>query len=462
MTASIKQPKVATIRNDSSCIRLLSSNSPIPVTMNDVNGQNHHHHNQRSNNNQDSSINAATIEFEDPVKDLLLPDTTEAARCLYSWPNDLPPAVQPYSATVNDPFVLTRSEMDDLARSIRQDLIGVNHPVLDKAAAYFFDTSTMNMGSGGGKKKIRPMMVMMLLSRAMSDATTATATANNNSISSGTTSLSSSGNSSIFGQVHDWQRPDLPAAQRRLAELSEMIHAGTLFHDDVMNDTKDDNDETQQQQQQGQFGNKTAILAGDYFLARSSLSLARLHHTQVSEIMSTSIEHLARGAVMQEIDKTENNWSNSSSSAISTTGDDNDNADHISRQRLEYHLETIFYKTASLMAQTCRSAALLGDYSEKFIDASYRYGKHLGMAVQLVDDIITTTTTTSTATLDDDGPHYRQDHHLMERLARAHAEKAMDAALEISSPENSNNNNNSTVYRDALVHLAYQVAARTS
>jgi hexaprenyl-diphosphate synthase len=470
-----QQRKVAVRSNDGTTCsfhRLFSSYSSIPVMMNDVNGH-HHGHCKQNSDNQD--INTPTIAFEDPVQELLLADTEEPRY----WPN-LPPTVQPLS-TANDPFVLTRSEMDDLSRSIREDLIGVDHPVLHKAAAYFFDTTTNNTTG----MTIRPMMVMMLISRALSDA----AGASSSSSVSGT-SISSSSSSSVFGHVHDWQRPDLPAAQRRLAELSEMIHAGTLFHDDVTNDD-DPGNETQQHQISGMmssFGNKTAILAGDYFLARSSLSLARLQNTQVSEIMSTSIEHLARGQVMQ-IDRR---------TSISTTLNDGDNVNDPNTQRLLYYLNMVFYKSASLMAQTCRSAALLGDYSDDLVDASYRYGKHMGMAAHLVGDI---------AACLDAG---RQGLHMTgrplsidvlfsalelpqawdplldrkfakpgdvqeamallsssstrgvdraKRLAHAHAEKAVEAALNISS--SSTENSDISVYRDALVHLAYQVASRT-
>ena len=242
-----------------------------------------------------------------------------------------------------------------------------------------------------------------------------------------------------------------------------MIHAGTLFHDDVTDEHINPDGGTPQGQQSSMssFGNKTAILAGDYFLARSSLSLARLHNTQVSEIMSTSIEHLARGQVMQIEDNNDplTDWSSSNAATMTTYGKDDDLPNTTEQQqRLLNYLHKIFYKSASLLAHTCRSAALLGDYSEDLVDASYRYGKHLGMAAQLVDDIATTTLNNS--------PHEETMILLLashvgmkrvKRLTRAHAEKAIDAALEMASFTN----NNSAVYRDALVHLASQVAERT-
>jgi geranylgeranyl pyrophosphate synthase len=155
-------------------------------------------------------------------------------------------------------------------------------------------------------------------------------------------------------------------SQRRLAEITEMIHTASLFHDDVI-----DNADTRRGKPAAHraFGNKMAILAGDYLLARASICLARLRNVDVVECMSTVIEHLVRGEVLQIKD--------------SRTGV----AD------IEGYLRKNFYKTASLMAYSCKSAALLGagsgeDVSSEVVDAAYRYGKHIGVAFQLIDDAL--------------------------------------------------------------------------
>lgn len=117
---------------------------------------------------------------------------------------ELPPDV-----SAADPFALSKPELDSLSASIREDLLGTSHPVLNQAASYFFDKSA---DSG---KKIRPMMVM-LLSRALAD-----------SVANSPAKESPEGQ--LFTTPLDWQRPDLPQAQRRLAEISEMIHTASLF-----------------------------------------------------------------------------------------------------------------------------------------------------------------------------------------------------------------------------------------
>ncbi|CAN0294282.1 unnamed protein product, partial [Laminaria digitata] len=94
------------------------------------------------------------------------------------------------------------------------------------------------------------------------------------------------------------RRPDLysdtkmqNALQLRLAEITEMIHAASLFHDDVIDeaDTRRGVPSVNKV-----FGNKLAILAGDFLLARSSMSLARLRSLESVELMSAAIEHLVK------------------------------------------------------------------------------------------------------------------------------------------------------------------------
>lgn len=294
-----------------------------------VNGHNNHHVVEID---REAGVDEPILHsLHDPLDDLYIRRETQY------WPNR-PPSVQ-----VSDPFQLAHAEITDLSRSIREDLIGTDHPVLNKAASYFFDTAD-------GGKKIRPLMVL-LLSRALSDTFSSNVG-------------SKDGSATLLTKPYPGQRADLPQAQRRLAEISEMLHTASLFHDDVI-----DGADTRRgfPAVHTVFGNKMAILAGDYLLARASTLLARLRDVRVVETMSTIIEHLVRGEVMQ---------------MRGTTPDERSN------ERIVYYLRKNYYKTASLMANSCRSAALLGDYPVELVDASYRYGKHVGMAFQLVDDVL--------------------------------------------------------------------------
>ena len=264
-------------------------------------------------------------------------DTLNRASKLVDEQNILriPEGVSPLDPNVNDPFVLSRPDVHDISATIGNDLVGTDHPVLNSAARYFFNSED---GKGKGKQ-VRPVMVM-LFSRAMMQMGT--------------------------GESNPSTAHALKS-QRRLAEITEMIHTASLFHDDVIDEA-----DTRRGQPAAHraFGNKMAILAGDYLLARASICLARLRNVDVVECMSTVIEHLVRGELLQIKDN--------------RTGVPD----------MEGYLRKNFYKTASLMANSCKSAALLGasangsGISPVVVEAAYLYGKHIGVAFQLIDDAL--------------------------------------------------------------------------
>ena len=177
---------------------------------------------QRSDKEARTALDASHL--FDPLDDLYLCGET-----LY-WPR-LPDGVQPDA----DPFLLTSPEIDLLSKSIKENLLGTDHPVLNQAASYFF-------ASADGGKKVRPVMVM-LISRAIAE----------------TLSPSTTGQDScLLSSPLSWQRDDLPDAQRRLAEISEMIHTASLFHDDVIDEAGTRRGKTTVHVE---YGNKMAILA---------------------------------------------------------------------------------------------------------------------------------------------------------------------------------------------------------
>lgn len=419
----------------------------------------HHFNPEQSNSSIDTNVkatsydvNESTLDGFDNLDDLNIQGVTRY------WPN-LPDGVD-FSI---DPFELAKVDLERLSASIREDLIGTDHTVLNMAASYFFESSV------DGGKKVRPMMVL-LLSRALAE-TLIEKTSKNNLLENRSLSSKVSPNVSLtlLTEPAHWQRPDLPVAQRRLAEISEMIHTASLFHDDVIDGSEMRRGKPSAHRQ---FGNKMAILAGDYLLARASIFLARLRNVHVVETMSTIIEHLVRGEVMQL---------RHSRSTDSSTND-----------RMGYYLRKNFYKTGSLMANSCKSAALLGNYNEKYVETSYRYGKHVGMAFQLVDDVLDFEGSSSelgkpalsdlkaglaTAPLLFATEQFPELNNMIDRkfkndgdvelavelvfksngiertkqLARIHAEYAMDAILQLDSSQ----------HRDSLVRLAYAVVART-
>lgn len=160
--------------------------------------------------------------------------------------------------------------MRTLSQGIKA-LLGSDHPVLAACAKYLFEQD--------GGKKIRPTMVLLVARAAAADE-----------------AARRRGGVAVNGQLPQPPVPGPLPSQRRLAEITEMIHTASLFHDDVI----DEADERRGQPSINKlYGNKMAILAGDFLLARASVSLARLRNVEVVELLSTVIEHLVKGEVMQ-------------------------------------------------------------------------------------------------------------------------------------------------------------------
>jgi geranyl diphosphate synthase len=102
-------------------------------------------------------------------------------------------------------------------------------------------------------------------------------------------------------------------------------------------------------------GNKLAILAGDFLLARASVTLASLRNTEVIELLSRVLEHLVAGEVMQMTANPE------------------------SLSSMDHYVKKSFYKTASLIANSSKAIALLGGHGEESAQLAYEYGQKLGI-----------------------------------------------------------------------------------
>lgn len=157
-------------------------------------------------------------------------------------------------------------------------------------------------------------------------------------------------------------------SQRRLAEITELIHTASLLHDDVI-----DNAVTRRSAASAnlEFGNKMAVLAGDFLLGRASVALARLRDPEVTELMSTVIANLVEGEFMQ----------------LKNTAQDESNPT-FTEDTITYYLQKTYLKSASLISKSCRSAVLLGNSTPEIVEAAYWYGRNLGLAFQLVDDML--------------------------------------------------------------------------
>ena len=145
----------------------------------------------------------------------------------------------------------------------------------------------------------------------------------------------------------------------------ELVHQGSLHHDDVIDEA-----ETRRgvPSVNARWSNIVAILAGDFLLARASALAARLGG-DVAEILASTIAELCRGQVLElqhlfDVDRSEEGYS-----------------------------AAIEGKTASLFGTSCRVGGMVSGVGEPTLDALTRYGFHLGMCFQIVDDVLDITAT---------------------------------------------------------------------
>nr|YP_010197197.1 prenyl transferase [Crassiphycus crassissimus]UAD85001.1 prenyl transferase [Crassiphycus crassissimus]UAD85204.1 prenyl transferase [Crassiphycus crassissimus] len=157
------------------------------------------------------------------------------------------------------------------------------------------------------------------------------------------------------------KRLNILPEHKRLAEITEIIHTASLVHDDVIDECATRRGVNTVH---NAFSTKVAVLAGDFLFAQSSWYLANLNNLEVVKAISKVITDFAEGEVRQSL----------------TCFDADISMDN--------YIEKSFYKTASLIASSCKAAAILSETSPNIQNQFYLYGKHLGLAFQIVDDIL--------------------------------------------------------------------------
>lgn len=160
------------------------------------------------------------------------------------------------------------------------------------------------------------------------------------------------------------------ATQRHIAMIAEMIHTASLLHDDVI-----DMSATRRGKPSASiaWGQKKSVLAGDFILSISSGLLARIGNSDVTIAMSQVVADLVQGEFMQLGSKEEEN------------------------DRFQHYLLKTFKKTASLIAYSCKGVSILAGADIVLQELAFQYGRNLGIAFQLVDDVLDFVSTTSTA-----------------------------------------------------------------
>jgi len=146
-----------------------------------------------------------------------------------------------------------------------------------------------------------------------------------------------------------------------LAACVELIHAATLMHDDVI-----DNSEIRRGKKtlNSIWGNQSSILVGDYLLSRCFEMMVEDGNLEILKLLSSTSAEISQGEVLQlqhkgEIDMLE-----------------------------ETYLKIITAKTASLFAAATKVGSILSNRESKIKEALEFYGKNLGLTFQIADDTL--------------------------------------------------------------------------
>jgi octaprenyl-diphosphate synthase len=146
-----------------------------------------------------------------------------------------------------------------------------------------------------------------------------------------------------------------------LAACVEFIHTATLLHDDVVDDS---GLRRGLATANALWGNKASVLVGDFLFSRAFQLMVEDGSLPVLAILSRASAIIAEGEVAQLV------------TANDTTTSE------------QAYLEVIQAKTAALFAAACRIGAVVADRPKMEEDALHSYGLNLGIAFQLVDDVL--------------------------------------------------------------------------
>lgn len=147
----------------------------------------------------------------------------------------------------------------------------------------------------------------------------------------------------------------------RLATAVEFIHSATLLHDDVVDDSAERRGKPSANIA---FGNEASVLVGDFLFSRAFQLMTEDGSLDVLKILSDASAIIAEGEVFQ----------------LSIQG-------NIDASMNDY-LDVIRGKTAALFAAACEVGPVIADAGDTHRQAMYDYGLNLGMAFQIIDDVL--------------------------------------------------------------------------
>src|SRR6266480_2596367 len=146
-----------------------------------------------------------------------------------------------------------------------------------------------------------------------------------------------------------------------LSVAFEMVHLATLIHDDIV-----DNAKTRRGNPtvNAVWGDHIAILLGDYYFAKTAGLIADINDNRIDHLFSDTVATVCEGTIMEMM----------TAGRIDLT--------------LESYYEKIKNKTACLIAACCKGGAIVSHATEEEIALLYAYGLNLGIAFQIIDDVL--------------------------------------------------------------------------
>ena len=175
----------------------------------------------------------------------------------------------------------------------------------------------------------------------------------------------------LFGEVNE--------RTLRAATFVEMMHSATLIHDDVVDDADQRRGKASVK---AQFGNHSAVLAGDYLLAKAILLFSNLKDIDILNEMLRTAAAMSEGELLQ----------NATRSLSPSKGRDKEVEAYRNRpfdklRDLNY-LDIITRKTATLLRSCCVAGALSVDATQEQVQQMADFGINFGILFQLRDDML--------------------------------------------------------------------------
>jgi octaprenyl-diphosphate synthase len=161
----------------------------------------------------------------------------------------------------------------------------------------------------------------------------------------------------LFARALGFEGPE----RYELAAIVEFIHTATLLHDDVV-------DESSLRRGRATanalFGNAASVLVGDFLYSRAFQMMVSVGRLRVLEVLADATNVIAEGEVLQLMNM------------------------HDPDLSVDDYLRVIRFKTAKLFEASARLGAVLAQADRQVEDACAAYGRALGTAFQLVDDLL--------------------------------------------------------------------------